>query len=124
MVSRGFTIIEVLIVLALLTALSALSLPLFDWAIQRAHEKELRETLRDVRRGIDAYRGTRADAVSMLPPCIASLTGLIPSDLLKTNGNPGPFLSAIPVHHLILNTGTFFWDIREGSGTWVLKGFL
>ena len=54
--SRGFTIIELLVTIVIVSILATALLPLSQLASQRAKEKELREALRQIRAGIDAYK--------------------------------------------------------------------
>jgi general secretion pathway protein G len=55
-VSRGFTLIELVITVALVGLLAAMVVPTVEITVKRTKEAELRLALRDVRRAIDAYK--------------------------------------------------------------------
>jgi general secretion pathway protein G len=53
---RGFTLIEMVITVAIVGVLAAGTVPLVELAVQRTKEQELRSALRQLREGIDAYK--------------------------------------------------------------------
>lgn len=52
----GFTLIELVVTVAILALLSTLALPMAEVAAQRSKEQELHTALRQIREGIDAYK--------------------------------------------------------------------
>ncbi|WP_410572519.1 type II secretion system protein, partial [Bacillus sp. SIMBA_031] len=52
----GFTLLELLVSLAILAILAMLVLPITQLEVQRMREKDLRLALREIRIGIDAYK--------------------------------------------------------------------
>ncbi|MFZ2956660.1 MAG: prepilin-type N-terminal cleavage/methylation domain-containing protein [Candidatus Ozemobacteraceae bacterium] len=122
--SRGLSLIELLVVLALLTTLSVLAIPMMGMMEVRARERLLRDALRETRLALDRYRAARSplSGGSMYPPCIASLCEVIPPSLLrKGSPNAGPFLVAPPVNPFVGNLGVFTWDLRDEqdpAGVW------
>lgn len=53
---KGFTLIEMLIAVAIVALLATVALPLAEVTVQRNKEADLRRSLRDLRGAIDAYK--------------------------------------------------------------------
>lgn len=54
--TRGFTLVEVMVTLAIVGMLASVAIPLGKMAVQRGKELELKQALREIRGGIDAYK--------------------------------------------------------------------
>jgi len=53
---RGFTLIEMVVTVAIIGLLAGISTPIAELVVQRTKEHELRVALRDIRKAIDAYK--------------------------------------------------------------------
>jgi general secretion pathway protein G len=77
---QGFTLVELLVVVAIVALLASIAAPLGELSWQRGKEQELRSALRQIREAIDAYKRAgdegrierKADA-SGYPPTLAVL---------------------------------------------------
>lgn len=55
-IQRGFTLIEMVVTLALAGLMTLLTVPLAELAVQRSKEQDLRTALREIRSAIDRYK--------------------------------------------------------------------
>ena len=85
MKARGFTLVELLIVVAIVALLASVAAPLAELSYQRGKEQELRTALREIREAIDAYKRAADDGkieksadTSGYPPSLKTLVDGVP----------------------------------------------
>lgn len=100
--TRGFTLIEMLVVLAMMGVLASAARPLLELSVQRSREHELRQSLRKLREAIDAYKkaGEAGNIVqgaddSGYPPTLQVLVDGVP-DGKSPSGRRIYFLRRLP----------------------------
>ncbi|HEY5897455.1 MAG TPA: type II secretion system protein [Burkholderiales bacterium] len=102
MAQRGFTLVELVITVAIVALLASIALPLAEVSVQRNKEADLRHALREIRQAIDAYKHAteegaieRAADASGYPPSLDVLAqGVV--DKRKTDGTKLYFLRRVP----------------------------
>ncbi len=121
----GFTLVEMVVVAAVLVILSAAVVPLAHYAQKRSKEIELRADLRDLRYAIDEYkRYSDAGLIPVdlgtdgYPPDLETLVDGV--DLIGQVDKKVRFLRRIPVDPM---TGDTDWGLRSyqddpDSGSW------
>ena len=113
----GLTLIELIIVVTILAILATAALPLARFEIKRAHERELRADLWDMRRSIDAYKdaadlggmsatSNKPDAMNYPPDLDTLVNGV---DIKDKHVR---FLRAIPIDPM---TKSKDWGLRSNQ---------
>jgi general secretion pathway protein G len=113
---RGFTLIELIAVLGIVSLLVAMAWPLAEVAARRERERDLKEALWQIRDAIDAYK-RMADAglveapASGYPPDLRTLVDGVPA----AGSGRAYFLRRIPQDP--------FADPSAPDGGWVLRSY-
>ena len=87
--SRGFTLIELMIVVAIIGILAAIALPLYASVQARARVAKVQADLRTLASAVSMYQAH----VGSLPNAIIDLTVSVSNDLGQT---AGPFIGSVP----------------------------
>lgn len=116
--SKGFTLIELVVVVTLVAILASSAMQLLQLSVQRTKETELKANLRQIREAIDAYKKAVDDGhikktieQSGYPPNLEILVEGVQDD--KTpNHHKMKFLRSIPVDPI---TASINWGLRSYS---------
>jgi general secretion pathway protein G len=119
----GFTLVELLVTLAILALLASAALPMGKVMVQRDKEKTLRLALREIRQGIDAYRQAweagrivRVVGATGYPPTLTTLVEGVEDARSPTKARMF-FLRRIPRDPLATDT-----SLPDGE-TWGLRSY-
>ncbi|MES2356527.1 MAG: type II secretion system protein [Pseudomonadota bacterium] len=120
---RGFTIVELLVTLVIVSILASAALPMAELAVQRNKEQELRRGLREIREALDSYKQAgdegkimRKAGESGYPPTLEILAIGV-TDAKSPTGAKIYFLRRIP-------RDPFFTDASASAAkTWVKRSY-
>ena len=111
---RGVSLMELIIVLAILSVLDTAAIPAVKFEVKRNKERQLRADLWEMRRAIDMYKDvadlggiqTKADSNNYPPDLQTLVTGVDVKDKKMR------FLRAIPIDPM---TGNADWGLRSNQ---------
>ncbi|MBU0594317.1 MAG: type II secretion system protein [Pseudomonadota bacterium] len=122
--SRGFTLIELVITVAIVSLLASVVLPMTELVVQRSKEQELRLALRQIRGALDAYRqavdeGRVIHSIqqSGYPPSLKVLVDGVPDASSPDRKRKIYFLRRIP------RDPTFLDASRPDEETWGMRSY-
>jgi len=119
---RGFTLLEIIIVITILSILTAAAIPMVRNSVKRQREEDLRLALRQLRQAIDRYKEyndrTNGGAIPLewktqsgYPKELKILVeGFIPANVVGTSGAKVRFLRRMPEDPI---TGKSDWGLRS-----------
>jgi general secretion pathway protein G len=119
---RGFTLIELMVVMAIISVLLAIALPIYQKSIIRAKEAVLRQDLFEMRNVIDEYTIDKQQAPQSLQDLVnEGYLRQIPQD---------PMTGSNETWHVIMedtpvggnNSAPGIWDVKSGSDKTALDG--
>ena len=123
--SRGFTFVELIICMAIITIIAGMALPMSELIVKRQKEKTLRESLQIIRNALDAYHAAAVNGDILHPKHLSSK---YPPDLsILVNGADNAralgekkvyFLRRIPRNPIFTGKAT-----TPNSETWALRSY-
>ncbi len=110
--SRGFTLIELIVVMAIVALLVSIAAPRYFASVERARETTLQTSLKVMRQAIDQFAADRG----RLPDSLAELAQLrylrqVPQDPLTQRSDSWIELAPPPDS----SVGGGVWDVRSGA---------
>lgn len=119
----GFSLIELLVVVSIISVLAMIGLPLSELAHKRTQEEELRQSLRELRSALDAYKKAvdmghiaRVVGASGYPPNLDALVDGVP-DVQSPRSDKLFFLRRLPRDPFAPS------DIARAADTWGLRSY-
>ena len=119
---RGFTLIELMVVMAIISVLLAIALPIYQKSIVRAKESVLRNNLFTLRTMIDEYTIDKQKAPESLQDLVSEgYLRQIPQDPITGSSDTWRvIMEDTPVGGSTSSPGVF--DVRSGSDKTALDG--
>jgi general secretion pathway protein G len=118
----GFTLIELMIVMAIIAVLMAIAVPIYTRSIQRAKESVLKNNLFSLRTVIDEYTYDKQKAPQTLQDLVSDgYLRQVPVDPI-TNSNDSWKLIMEDASNTVNQTMPGIFDVRSGSDLTSLDG--
>jgi general secretion pathway protein G len=126
---QGFTLLEIIIVITILSILTAAAVPMVRNSVKRQREEDLRLALRQLRQAIDRYKEyndrSNGGAIPLefktpsgYPKELNILVeGFIPANVVGTSGAKVRFLRRLPEDPMTGNTNWGLRSYKDDPGT-------
>jgi general secretion pathway protein G len=119
---RGFTLIELIIVIAIMGILLAVAIPVYQTHLRHANEAVLKEDLYTLRNAIDQYTQDKAKAPQSLDDIVsAGYLRMLPKDPF-TNSNTSWQTVQEDVMESVDQTAPGISDVHSGSNAMSTEG--
>lgn len=126
---RGFTLIELMIVIAIMAILATSAMPLRELAVKREKEQELRIALRQIRNALDAYKAAADEGrieieadESGYPPTLEDLVIGVP-DIKSTEEKNIYFLRRLPRDPMFEEMDVAGIEMTPAADTWGKRSY-
>ena len=119
---RGFTLIELMVVMAIIAVLLSIAVPIYQKSITRAKESVLRNNLFTIRTMIDEYTDRQAESSRFSQNLVSEgYLRQVPQDPMTNSDQTWkPIMEDTPVGGSNSSPGLF--DVRSGSDKTALDG--
>jgi general secretion pathway protein G len=119
---RGFTLIELMIVMAIIAVLMSVALPIYNRSIIRAKESVLKNNLFTMRTGIDEYTDDKQKAPQTLNDLVSDgYLRQVPVDPMTNNAESWKTIME-DASNTVNQSEPGIFDVRSGSDKTSLEG--
>lgn len=110
--ARGFTLVELVLILLLVAILAALVIPRFTHASKNTRDTSVATTLQFLRGQLELYKSQHGDT----PPAVTQLWTVMQQPTTHNGKGVGPYFRATPLNPWNGMTGISTTDVDTGAG--------